>query len=106
VKGTIHWVSASHGIDAEVRLYDRLFTVEKPDAKENNFEEFLNPESLTRVTAKVEPSLASASPGDRFQFERTGYFCTDDDSTAESLVFNRTVPLRDSWAKLVKKGQA
>jgi glutaminyl-tRNA synthetase len=105
VKGTIHWVSASHGIEAEVRLYDRLFTVDKPDAKENNFEEFLNPESLTTVTAKVEPSLASASPGDRFQFERTGYFCADDDSTAGSLVFNRTVPLRDSWAKLMAKGQ-
>ena len=105
VKGTIHWVSAAHARDAEVRLYDRLFTAERPD-REEDLEAALNPTSLVTVHAKVEPSLGSAVPGDRFQFERTGYFCVDDDSTAGHLVFNRTVPLRDSWAKMVKKGKA
>ena len=101
VKGTIHWVSAQHAKDAEIRLYERLFTVEEPDKDKSGreFTEFLNPNSLEVITAKVEPSLAQASPETRFQFERTGYFCLDaKDSKPEQLVFNRTVPLRDAWA--------
>ncbi|MEA2031841.1 MAG: glutamine--tRNA ligase/YqeY domain fusion protein [candidate division Zixibacteria bacterium] len=105
VKGTIHWVSATHAIEAEVRLYDRLFTVEKPlyiDEGED-FKSNLNPESLKIITALVEPSLALAKPGDRYQFERRGYFCVDTvDSTPERLVFNRTTTLRDTWAKIEK----
>jgi glutaminyl-tRNA synthetase len=96
VKGTIHWVSASHATTAEVRLYDRLFNVEEvPD----DFKPHMNPNSLEVVTAQLEPSLASAKAGDRFQFERLGYFCVDNDSRPGNLVFNRTVTLRDSWAK-------
>ncbi len=108
VKGTIHWVSARHGIKSEVRLYDRLFTVEHPDMdKEKDFKEFLNPKSLEVLESSVvETSLASADPSQRYQFERQGYFCLDKkDSKPGSLVFNRTVTLRDSWAKLVKKGK-
>jgi glutaminyl-tRNA synthetase len=101
VKGTIHWVSAAHALDAEVRLYDRLFNVEEPGGE--NWKEFINPQSLQVVTAcKVEPALASAKPQDRFQFERLGYFCVDDDSTEHRLVFNRAVTLRDTWAKIAK----
>jgi glutaminyl-tRNA synthetase len=107
IKGTIHWVSATHAVDAEVRLYDRLFTVENPlDEKlEGPFTRYLNPSSLEVVeNAKVEPSLAKASAGERFQFERVGYFCVDDvDSKPGALVFNRTIQLKDGWAKAQKK---
>ncbi|MCK5847458.1 MAG: glutamine--tRNA ligase, partial [Bacteroidales bacterium] len=100
VKGTLHWVSAEQAVDAEVRLYDRLFMDGNPDGhKETNFKEFLNPDSLEVITAKVEPYLKDAKPGDRFQFQRKGYFVVDKDSTADKLVFNRTVGLRDSWKK-------
>ncbi len=107
VKGTIHWVSASHAIDAEVRLYDRLFSEEFPEAdKEKDFTEFINPNSLEILkNCKVEPFLKNAKPGDRVQFERKGYFCVDTKLADENnLVFNRTVTLRDSWQKLLKKG--
>jgi glutaminyl-tRNA synthetase len=98
VKGTIHWVSASDALDAEVRLYDRLFTVAEPDA-EGDFKKFINPHSLEVVTAKCEPSLAEAKPELRYQFERLGYFALDPDSRPGKLVFNRTIGLRDTWAK-------
>ncbi len=102
VKGTIHWVSARHALDAEVRLYDRLFTEENPDSGDGNFTDYLNPDSLkTCAMCKLEPSLGNAAQGDRFQFERLGYFCRDTESA--DLVFNRTVPLRDSWGKQQKK---
>jgi glutaminyl-tRNA synthetase len=104
VKGTIHWVSARHAVEAEVRLYERLFVVEKPD-QEPDYKAVMNPTSLITVTARLEPSLKEAKPGDRFQFERKGYFCVDDDSTAERPVFNRSVTLRDTWAKLVDQGK-
>ena len=105
VKGTIHWVSIKHAIQAEVRLYDRLFTDESPDShKDKDFKEFINPDSLKIINnAHVEPSLKSAKIGERFQFQRLGYFNVDDDSKIEHLVFNRTVPLRDSWAKMEQK---
>ena len=105
VKGTLHWVSANHALDAEVRLYDHLLTKADPgDVPEGqDFTANLNPNSLERLTgAKVEPSLKSASPLSRYQFERQGYFCVDPDSSADKLVFNRTVALRDSWAKIEK----
>jgi glutaminyl-tRNA synthetase len=98
VKGTIHWVSAAHAIDAEVRLYDRLFTVPEPDA-DGDFKEFVNPHSLEVVQAKCEPALSEARPGERYQFERLGYFALDPDSTAGKPVWNRTVTLKDTWAK-------
>ena len=107
VKGTIHWVSAEHAVNAEVRLYDRLFNVPAPDGdKDVDFVEHLNPNSLEVLTqSMVEPYLKNAKPGERFQFERLGYFCVDSkDSSAEHLVFNRTVTLRDSWAKIEKRG--
>ncbi|MCB9155606.1 MAG: glutamine--tRNA ligase/YqeY domain fusion protein [Caldilineaceae bacterium] len=107
VRGTIHWVSAPHAIPAEVRLYDRLFATENPDDvdDEGDFTDNLNPNSLEINThALVEPSLANAEPGERYQFERLGYFCVDLDSTPDNLVFNRTVTLRDSWAKIAAKG--
>ncbi len=106
VKATIHWVSAQHAIDAEVRLYESLFSKEDPnDVPEGQeFTANLNPNSLETLTAaKLEPSLASAKPGDRYQFERLGYFCADPDLTSEKLVFNRTVQLRDTWAKIEKR---
>ncbi len=106
VKGTIHWVSIPHAINAEVRLYDRLFNVENPEAdKEKDFTEFLNPDSLQIIeNAQLEPFLNNAKPGERFQFERKGYFCVDTKyTTEEKLVFNRTVTLRDTWAKIAKK---
>lgn len=105
VKGTIHWVSAQHAIKAEVRLYDRLFTVEDPDSDtDKDFKEFINSHSLDISNdCLVEPSLASAKPGDKFQFIRHGYFCVDPLSTEKKLVFNRTVSLRDTWAKIEKK---
>jgi glutaminyl-tRNA synthetase len=102
VKGTIHWVSAPHAIDAEVRLYDRLFTVPEPDAG-GDFKSFINPHSLEIVTAKCEPALADARPEERYQFERLGYFALDRDSTADKQVWNRTITLRDTWAKEAKK---
>ncbi|MBI2388317.1 MAG: glutamine--tRNA ligase/YqeY domain fusion protein [Deltaproteobacteria bacterium] len=98
-KGTIHWVGAAHAVDAEVRLYDRLFSVENPDRGDADYKTFLNPQSLVIKLAKVEPSVASASPGALFQFERHGFFCVDPETKAGALVFNRTVALKDSWAK-------
>ncbi len=104
VKGTIHWVSAAHAVNAEVRLYDRLFTVENPLGEEGDFKDTINPNSLLIITnAVVEPSLKLATAESRYQFIRKGYFCLDKDSTAEKLVFNRTVTLKDAWAKEVKK---
>ena len=98
VKGTLHWVSIKHAVEAEVRIYDRLFLDEAPDShKDKDFIEFLNPDSLETITAYVEPSLQSVNIGDRFQFQRKGYFNVDDDSTSEKFVFNKTVGLRDSW---------
>jgi glutaminyl-tRNA synthetase len=103
VQGTIHWVSAAHALPAEVRLYDRLFRLENPAAEETDFKELLNPESLVVVRAMVEPSLANLPIGERVQFMRKGYFCIDADSTPGALVFNRTVTLKDGWAKEQKK---
>jgi glutaminyl-tRNA synthetase len=103
VKATLHWVSASHARDAEIRLYDRLFTKENPDDVEEgeDFTASLNPDSLKVVSgAKVEPGLESAAPGDFFQFERQGYFAVDPDSAPGKLVFNRTVSLKDAWARI------
>ena len=104
VKATLHWVSARHAIEAEARLYDTLFTVEHPDSdREADFTDFINPNSLTVADPIfVEPSLKQARAGDRFQFERLAYFIADDDSSAEKLVFNRTVTLRDQWRKAQK----
>lgn len=104
VKGTLHWVSAAHALDAELRLYDRLFVHENPNAdKDVDFKSYLNPHSLDALTAcKVEPSLVDAEPGNRYQFERKGYFCVDPDSAAGALVFNQTISLRDTWAKIRK----
>jgi glutaminyl-tRNA synthetase len=100
VKGTLHWVSINHAVKAEVRAYDRLFLEEAPDShKDKDYMEFVNPDSLEVITAFLEPSLQSAKIGDRFQFQRLGYFNVDDDSTANNLVFNKIVGLRDSWAK-------
>ncbi|RLD01211.1 MAG: glutamine--tRNA ligase [Chloroflexi bacterium] len=104
VKGTLHWVSAEQALDAEVRLYDRLFIHPFPMEAEGHFTDYINPKSLEVIeNAKVEPSLGDAKVGDRFQFERVGYFCVDPDSTEEKLVFNRTIALRDSWAKIEKQ---
>ena len=104
VKGTIHWVSINHAIEAEVRVYDRLFTHENPDGdKEVDFKEYINPNSLEVITGYLEPSLASAKNGERFQFQRLGYYCVDKDSSAAKLVFNKTVGLRDTWAKVESK---
>ena len=103
VKGTIHWVSAPYAVDAEVCLYDRLFTVPEPDA-DGDFKRYLNAHSLEVLNAKCEPSLANASPEARYQFERLAYFALDKESVPEKLVFNRTISLKDAWAKEVKKG--
>ena len=109
VDATIHWVSAAHSLPAEVRLYDRFFRVANPlgEKEGSNFTDYLNPKSLETLTScQVEPGLAGAAPGSRYQFERLGYFCVDAvDSLAKGLVFNRTVTLRDSWAKIESKGQ-
>ncbi|MGH7165698.1 MAG: glutamate--tRNA ligase family protein, partial [Nitrospiraceae bacterium] len=105
VKGTLHWVSAAHALQADVRLYDHLFVQADPgEVPEGQaYASLLNPTSLERLTGcRVEPSLAGATPGNRYQFERQGYFCVDPDSSAGRLVFNRTVPLRDTWAKIEK----
>ena len=106
VKGTIHWVSAPHALEAEVRLYDHLFSVPKPDEAED-WTSVLNPHSLTVLTGcRLEPSLQAARPGDRYQFERQGYFSVDSvDSTPSRPVFNRAVGLRDTWAKIEKGGR-
>tara|TARA_R110000737_G_C14536587_1_gene478231 strand:+ start:106 stop:1164 length:1059 start_codon:yes stop_codon:yes gene_type:complete len=104
VKGTLHWVSIKHAVPAEIRLYDRLFTDESPDThKDRDFMEFINADSLEVITGYVEPSLKSAQPEDTFQFQRMGYFCVDKDSKKNLLVFNKTVGLRDSWAKIQEK---
>ena len=107
VKGTVHWVSAQHAVRAEVRVYDNLFCQPDPDDVEDgqDWRSNLNPDSLEVIeSAVLEPSLAGAQPDTKYQFERTGYFCVDQDSTPEHLVFNRTVSLRDTWAKIQKKG--
>ncbi len=101
VKGTLHWVSAVHALPVEVRLYDRLFSVPSPDTdKEKDFMEFINPDSLSVITAMAEPAMRQIPVGETVQFQRKGYFCVDPDSTEEKMVFNRTVTLRDTWAKL------
>jgi glutaminyl-tRNA synthetase len=108
VKSTLHWVSARYSVDAEVRLYDNLFTKEIPDDVEEgkDFTANLNPKSLEALNrCKVEPSLKNANPLDRIQFERLGYFCLDPDSSTDKLIFNRTVSLRDTWAKIQKAQQ-
>jgi glutaminyl-tRNA synthetase len=108
VKSTIHWVSAAHAADAEVRVYETLFTREDPNEAEagQDFTANLNPNSLEVVSnCKIEPSLAGAAPGSSYQFERLGYFCVDPDTTPQKLVFNRTVALRDTWAKIEKKSK-
>lgn len=107
VKATIHWVSATHAIDAEVRMYDTLFTKENPEDVEEgqDFTSNLNPNSLEVLTSKVEPSLKDATPGTRYQFERMGYFCVDPDSAPGKLVFNRTIGLKDTWAKIEQRGK-
>ncbi|MDD5678122.1 MAG: glutamine--tRNA ligase/YqeY domain fusion protein [Kiritimatiellae bacterium] len=104
VKATLHWVSAAHALEVEVRLYDRLFTKENPadEGDGTNFKQHLNPDSLKTITAYVEPSLKGAQPGNRCQFERIGYFCVDPDSTKAKLIFNRTITLQDIWAKIRK----
>ncbi len=103
VKGTIHWVSAAHALEAEVRLYDRLFTVAEPDA-DGDFKKHLNPRSLEVLTARLEPSLKEARPELRYQFERLGYFCLDQESRPGKPVFNRTITLKDTWAKEAQRG--
>ena len=104
VKGTLHWVSLKHAIDGEVRLYDRLFSDPTPDGhKDKNFLDFINRDSLKLVTAKLEPGLKDVVPGGRYQFQRLGYFCVDADSNPGHPVFNRTVTLRDTWAKIEQK---
>jgi len=100
VRGTLHWVSAAHALEAEVRLYDHLFAVSDPDEIED-FIEHINPNSLEVLTSvKIEPSLENATAGERYQFLRKGYFAVDPDSNSDKLIFNRTVPMRDSWAKI------
>jgi glutaminyl-tRNA synthetase len=103
VKGTIHWVSAAHALDAEVRLYDRLFTEAEPEKDGRDFKSVLNPHSLEVITAKLELSLKNAKPELRYQFERLAYFALDKDSTPGKLVFNRTITLKDTWAKEAHK---
>lgn len=105
VKGTIHWVSAEGAKTAEIRLYDRLFRVEDPSNEEGDFKEYINPDSLSVISnAIIEPDLINAVPGRGYQFIRKGYFTLDPDSVPEKPVFNRTVTLKDAWAKEVKKG--
>ena len=99
VKGTLHWVSCDHAVEAEIRAYDRLFSHEAPDSQEEDFMTFLNPTSLTKTTAFIEPNISNAKVGDKFQFQRMGYFCVDQDSKENKIVFNKTVGLRDNWAK-------
>ena len=105
VKGVIHWVSALHAKEAEIRLFDRLFTRECMDDIEEGktFKDYLNPDSMKVVKGYIEPSLQGVPTGSKYQFERIGYFCADKDSTPDKMVFNRTVTLKDSWAKLASK---
>ena len=104
VKATMHWVSAKHAVDAEVRLYDKLFTVENPMAEDGYFESYVNKDSLeVRPNCKIEPAVKELAVEDKIQFERTGYFCVDKDTTPEKMVFNRTTGLRDTWAKVQKQ---
>jgi len=104
IKGTIHWVSIQHAVKAEIRIYDRLFSHEAPDGdKDVDFKTFINPNSLQTITGYLEPSLKSAEAGERYQFQRLGYFCVDRDTNAEKVVFNKTVGLRDTWAKIENK---
>lgn len=103
VKGTIHWVSAKHCKEVEVRLYDRLFSVENPDDGEKDYKENLNPDSLKVSTAFIEEALVNEQVGKTVQFERNGYFCVDSDSTDENIVFNRTIAMKSSWAKIAQK---
>ena len=103
VKSTIHWISVKHAVKAEVRLYDQLFMAENPDVGDD-LNSIINPNSLSVLTdCYLEPSFADTKPGDKFQFERTGYFCIDLDSTPGKLIFNRTVTLKDTWEKIEKK---
>jgi glutaminyl-tRNA synthetase len=107
VKATLHWVSAAHALPVEVRLYDRLFSVPDPERGQESgtFLDALNPESLEVLrNCQAEPSVASVGVPDRLQFERLGYFCVDPDSSSNGLVFNRTVSLRDTWAKIEQRG--
>jgi glutaminyl-tRNA synthetase len=109
VRGTLHWVSADHALNADIRLYDHLFVKDNPNEAEegSDFTSNLNPNSLeVLASSRVEPSLAGAAPGSRYQFLRQGYFCVDADSTGETLVFNRTVPLRDTWSKIGKASKS
>jgi glutaminyl-tRNA synthetase len=105
VKATIHWVSAQHALDVEVRLYDRLFAKEDPDEVEEgkDWKSNLNPDSLKVINAKAEPSLAHSKPGEKYQFQRTGYFCVDNDSSQSRLIFNRTVTLKDNSTKIASR---
>ncbi len=103
VKGTLHWVSVKHSLPIEVRIYDRLFKEESPDTQEEDFLEFLNPDSLKVVHGFAEPSLSGTKIGDKYQFQRLGYFAVDSDSTKDQLIFNQTVTLKDTWAKISKK---
>ena len=97
-------MSAAHAATAQVNMYDRLFKVENPGSEEGNFKDYINPGSLHVVQAYIEPSLVKATANDRFQFLRKGYFCLDKESTADNIIFNRTVTLKDAWVKEVKKG--
>ena len=107
VKGTLHWVSIQHAHKAEVRLYDRLFTEEAPDGhKEKDFKDFINPNSLSIGSAYIEPSLKTAKAGDKFQFQRKGYFCVDTEASEGKLIFNKTVGLTDTFAKIEKKAKS
>jgi glutaminyl-tRNA synthetase len=103
VKGTLHWVSVPYAITAELRLYDRLFKVEDPSGEDGDFKDFISPDSLQTVRAVAEPALKNAKFADRYQFIRKGYFCLDKDSSTSGMVFNRTVTLKDAWAKEQKK---
>ena len=104
IKGTIHWVSIQHAAEAEIRIYDRLFTHEAPDAdKDVDFKEYINPKSLEVIKGYLEPSLKEAKAGERYQFQRLGYFCVDPDTSSDNIVFNKTVGLRDTWAKIESK---
>ena len=106
VKGTLHWVSVKHAVTAELRLYDRLFKVEDPSSEEGDFKDYINPDSLQTIKAVyMEPSLKNAKFDESYQFIRKGYFALDKDSSTSGMVFNRTVGLKDAWAKEVKKGK-
>jgi len=99
VKGTLHWVSKKHAVQVEIREYDRLFMTPVPGEQDEDFTKDLNPNSLSITTGYAEPSLAKATPGQRYQFQRKGYFVVDRDSTEEKIIFNKTVALRDTWEK-------